>query len=1044
MPESLNENAVELFAIEKLTEMGFQFRVGSELADAGLAPSHGLIGSVLRDAILDLNPQLKADRETVEQVVRTLRDPRQPTFIENNRWFHQQLVDGVQVEYTDAKTKERRGTQAQLLDFENPRNNDFLAVRQLTVSTTSGGTSGGGGQARPDLVLFVNGLPLVVIELKDPTNRSADLRMAYDQLNRYRDTVPDLLTPNALIVGSDGLLTRVGSVTSPWSRFAPWRPSQGEEPTLEGLIRDLLMPERLLDYVRGCVVFEEDERGGIVKKVAGYHQFRAVRKTRDAVLDAYETVRAGDSDTSGGRGGVVWHTQGSGKSLTMLMLAGALIREPRLENPTVVVVTDRNDLDEQLFGTFVGGRDLLRQTPVMAESRAHLGELLDRAAGGVVFTTIQKFAESHERVSQRTNVVVMTDEAHRSQYGFVDGGARFMREALPGATFVGFTGTPIEKADANTRGVFGEYADVYDVKQAVDDGATVPIYYEPRIVKLTVDEAGAAEAERLIAEAAGQSEADGDADVRVRMLDLIGAPDRVERLAAFIVEHWEQRRRAMEGKAMVVTASRDIAARLYAAIAALRPDWHADDDEQGAMKVVMTSGPDDPEPMRRHARSKAERKRLADRFKDPATDFRLAIVCDMWLTGFDVPCAHTMYLDKPLVGHNLMQAIARVNRVYGDKPGGLIVDTINLTDALADALDVYANATASDDKPVKAIQDQAVPALLEAFEAIGVFFAGFDYTRALDATPREVVPLYLAAADYVLAQPGQKSETEDKDGGPNPGYQHFAVLVKRLATAFALAVPRDETRKIAPHLAFFQHMLASIRKDLDDRRDHSTSNGTAHRDVNLAVRQVLGGAVDAGEVIDLFAVAGLDDARLDILSEEFLGRVSVMEQKNLALEALRKLLQDQIKSSERRNLVQARRFREALEDAMMKYTNKQITTAEMIAHLIELAHVVREERARGRAEGMSEEEIAFYDALAENGSAKEVMKSDALREMARKLTEMIRVMPKLDWTQRESVRADLRRKVRRLLALYGYPPDLSEDATALVLKQAELSTTESV
>ncbi len=1024
----MNEQQVELEAVARLAELGIPTRLGSELPEAGLQPHAGLIGPVLRDALIKLNPEI--DHDAIEQVVRTLRQPPHPTLIENNRWFHTLITDGVEVEYKDSKTQERRGGRARLIDFENPEKNDFLVVRQLTLQPdTSGGRT-----IRPDLVLFVNGLPLVTIELKDPTNADADLQTAYRQLQRYRDAAPELFIPNLLVVASDGLLTRVGSLTSPWSRFAPWRPLEGGEPSLEALIRGLLLPGALIDYLRACVIFEEDQAGTIIKKVAGYHQFRAVQKARASVLAALQA----DSGGGDGRGGVVWHTQGSGKSLTMLMLAGALIRDERMANPTIVVVTDRNDLDQQLFDTFAAGRALLRQPPEMAESREDLGRRLDRASGGVVFTTIQKFAEAHEKVSERTNIVVMADEAHRSQYGFVDGGARRMREALPGATFVGFTGTPISKLDANTRGVFGEYADVYDVRQSVADGATVPIYYEPRIIKLTVDEAGAAEVEKVIASLA-QADDEGtppDEDVKVRMLDLIGAPDRVAQLAKFIVEHWEKRRGAMEGKAMVVTSSRDIAARVYDEIRNIRPEWHDDDDTSGGggMKVVISGGPDDPEHLLPHVRTKEQRKRLAERFKDPKDDFRLAIVCDMWLTGFDVPCAHTMYLDKPLAGHNLMQAIARVNRVYGDKPGGLIVDTINLTDELADALAIYADASGKDDKPVQQVQDEAVPMMEEAFTAVRDFFAEFDYGRALNAEPRAVLTVYMHAADYVLMQPGtDKNGNPAEIAGENPGWKRFRGLVKKLSTAFALAVPHESTQPVAPHLAFFQNLSAAIKKRLSDDSPGTTSGaGEGGQDIDLAVRQVLGGAVDAGEVIDLFAAAGLEEARLDILSDEFLGRVAAMEQKNLALEALRKLLADQIKLSERRNLVQSRRFREALEDAMLRYTNKQITTAEMIAKLLELAEFVRNERQRGNAEGMSEEEIAFYDALAENGSAKAVMKSDALREMARKLTEMMAQMPKLDWTQRESVRADLRRQVRRLLARYGYPPDLSEDATQLV------------
>jgi type I restriction enzyme R subunit len=670
---------------------------------------------------------------------------------------------------------------------------------------------------------------------------------------------------------------------------------------------------------------------------------------------------------------------------------------------------------------------------VQADSREHLRELLDRASGGVIFTTIHKFTEAHGTISERANVVVMADEAHRSQYGFVEGGAKWMRDALPNATFVGFTGTPLMAGDRVTRHVFGEYADVYDIRQAVLDGATVPIYYEPRIVKLTIDEKGAAEAEKKIAEAAKADENGEEAaeNIRVPIEALYGAPERLERVAKFVVEHWEKRRAAMEGKAMLVTMSRDIAARLYEEIRKLRPQWHDDDDSRGAMKVVMTGSTDEAPLLARHARGKAERKALAERFKDPADDFRLAIVVDMWLTGFDVPCAHTMYLDKPLAGHNLMQAIARVNRVYGEKPGGLVVDLIGLTDPLADALKTYANATGDKDKPVKTVQDEAVPAMQSAFEQLRDFFHGFDYSAALGAAPKNVLRVYQWAIDYVL-------DVKHKVG-EETGWKRFRGMVKRLSTAFALAVPRIETDRIAPHLAFFQTVSAMIRKRLTDEGGGDTSRGGSP-DIDAAVRQVIGDAVDAGNVIDLFSAAGLDEARLDILSEEFLQRVSALEQKNLALETLRKLLNDQIKISERSNLVQAQKFREALEKAMISYTNKQITTAEMIAQLLELAKWVREAKRKGEDLGLTGEETAFYDALAENGSAKNVMKSDTLRLMARELAEMVKKMPKLDWTQRESVRADLRRSVRRLLAKFGYPPDLSEDATQLVLKQAELST----
>ncbi|MGA7176147.1 MAG: type I restriction endonuclease subunit R, partial [Candidatus Acidiferrales bacterium] len=790
---------------------------------------------------------------------------------------------------------------------------------------------------------------------------------------------PDLFIPNLLLVVSDGALTRVGSLTSGHDRFMPWRPAEGGKPTLEALIRELFDASALLDYLRTCVTFEEDHLGEIAKKVAGYHQFRAVRKTRASVLNALKLpVGTGD-----GRGGVVWHTQGSGKSLTMLMLAGTLIREPVMANPTIVVVTDRNDLDDQLVGTFAMGRALLRQDPVQSESREHLKNLLDRAAGGVILTTIHKFAEAYGRVSERSNIIVMADEAHRSQYGFVEGGARWMREALPNATFVGFTGTPLERDDKNTIHVFGEYSDVYDIRQSVEDGATKPLYYESRIVRLTVDSAGAAAAEQKLKEAAAADRSGFDLqdDIRVPLEALVGAPERIDRLAAFIVEHWEKRRAAMEGKGMIATMSRDIAARLYEAIRALRPAWHDPDDDHGAMKVVVTGSSDDPEPLRSHVRMKDARKRLAERFKDPASEFRLAIVCDMWLTGFDCPSAHTMYIDKPLAGHNLMQAIARINRVYGDKPGGLIVDMLGLADQLADALATYTQAGGTGEA-VRKVQDEAVPAMQSSFEKLRSFFYGFNYSGALGTDQRRVLNVYVGAVDHVFAQ--------------TDGWLRFRTMVKELSAAFALAVPRPETDQVVEHLAFYQRVVAMIRKRL---MDDSTGNGRGrNRDIDAAVRQVIGGAVDAEQVIDLFAAAGLEEARLDILSDDFLERVSALEQKNLAMETLRKLLNDQIRSNERTNLVQSRKFREALEDAMLRYTNKAISTAEMIARLIDLAKHLRDAQRHGEELGLSIEETAFYDALGENGSAKEVMKSDTLRLMARELAEMVKRMPKLDCT----------------------------------------------
>ena len=1016
----LSEQFVEDLTSLHFGETGVAVKCSTEIEDAGERgdASEVILKGRLAAALHRLNPDLPHD--SIEEVLRILPRSPHPTLIQNNIWFHSLLTDGVEIEYRETKSGEIRGGHARLVDFDDPSANDLLVVRQLTVTGTSGKV------ICPDLTVFLNGMPVALIELKDPTDTQANASVAIDQLDRYMQTAPDLFVPNLVLVVSDGMLTRVGSITSGRSRFMPWRPiddSEGDAaPTLEALIRGLFERRTLVDYLRTCVTFEEDERGEIAKKIAGYHQFRAVRKARASVLACLKPP----SGTGDGRGGVIWHTQGSGKSLTMLMLAGGLIRESLMTNPTIVMITDRNDLDDQLFETFAAGRLLLRQAPVQAASREHLKALLDRAAGGVAFTTIHKFAEAHGVISERSNVVVMADEAHRSQYGFVEGGARWMREALPNATFVGFTGTPLERDDKNTVHVFGSYTDVYDIRQAVDDGATRPLYYESRVIKLKVDEEGAHVAEQKVEYVANldRSRAGMEDGIRVPLESVVGAQERIERLATFIVEHWEKRRAAMEGKAMVVTMSRDIAARLYEAIRSLRPDWHHDDDELGTMKVVVTGTNEDPEPLRNHVRTKAARKRLAERFKAPDNELRLVIVCDMWLTGFDCPPAHTMYLDKPLAGHSLMQAIARVNRVYGDKPGGLIVDLLGLADQLADALATYTQAGGTGEA-VRRVQNEAVPAMQAAFEKLRDFFHGCDYEQALDAKPQAVLPVYLRSIDHVFGQ--------------NDGWKRLRTLVKEFSAAFALAVPRPETETLTPHLAFFQHVVAMIRKRLSDETESGTVQAR-QRDIDAAVRQVIGGAIDAHEVIDLFAAAGLSEARLDILSDEFLGRVAALEQKNLALETLRKLLNDQIRIAERTNIVQSRRFREALEDAMLRYTNRAVTTAEMISRLIDLAKGLREAQRRGEELGLSSEETAFYDALAENKSAREAMQNDTLRLMARKLSEMVKKMPKLDWTQRESVRANLRRNVRRLLAKYGYPPDLAEEATQLVLRQAELST----
>ncbi|WP_019571484.1 type I restriction endonuclease subunit R [Thioalkalivibrio sp. ALMg3] len=1013
----MNEDRVERAALGWFEALGFDTAHGADLSPDAVSPQRGsfeqvVLESRLRSILRRVNPELPD--EAIEQAVRVVMRPPEPTLEQNNRWLHRLLRDGVDVEYRTA-SGETRGDKARLLNTEHPANNDWLAVNQFTVQC-------GNATRRPDLVVFVNGLPLVVVELKDPSNEQADLWSAYRQLQDYKEKIPTLFTYNALLAISDGDRTRVGSLTADADRFAPWRATDTDrmpgEPTLETFIKGLFEPGACVDYLRHCITFEEDERSGaIIKKVAAYHQFRAVRRARASVKKALKAP-AGRGD---GRGGVIWHTQGSGKSLTMLMLAGALISDEQLANPTVVVVTDRNDLDGQLFGTFATGRALLRQAPEQAESREDLSARLNRASGGVVFSTIQKFEERGAAVSDRANIVVLADEAHRSQYGFLEGGARWMRDAIPNATFVGFTGTPLEGDDKSTPAVFGDYADIYDIRQAINDNATVPIFYEMQLVKLVPDEQGVREAEeelqvRLAAEAdkAGQEVAPY---IRVPLEQLVGARERLRQVAQQIVEHFEQRRQVIEGKGMAVCMSRTICMDLYDQIIALRPDWHADDDEAGFIKVIMTGSATEGERVMQHARTKARREALARRYKDPDDDLRLVIVCDMWLTGFDCPPMHTMYLDKPLAGHNLMQAIARVNRVFGDKPGGVVVDFLGIADQLRDAVQTYTQA-GGEGRPVEDIQNEAVPLMERQFEALKDFFNGLDYSGFADGNEAAQIRAVTAGADYIFEQ--------------TDGKQRFMDMVTSLSKAFSLAVPRPETEAIRDDLAYFQAVRAAIRKRLADDGPPPGSDNRA------AVRQVLSGAIASDGVIDLFQAAGLGGQDVGILSEEFLGQLAGMPQKNLALETLRKLLSDQIRSRERVNIVQSQGFRESLEAVLTRYTNRAITTAQVIEELIGLARTIRDAVHRGEETGLSEDELAFYDALASNESARQVIADEILRQIAHELSDRIKAKATLDWTQRDSVRADMRRTVRRLLAKYGYPPDAQEAATQLVIRQAEL------
>lgn len=1015
----LTEATVERAALAWFEALGYDTARGADISPGSESPLRDSYESVtlapkLRAALRQINDHLPED--TIEEVMRVACRPPEPTMEQNNRWFHRLLTEGINVEYRTAEG-ETRGDKAWLVDFDKPSNNDWLVVNQFTVKE-------GNHTRRPDLVVFLNGMPIAAIELKDPTEEQTDIWKAYQQLQDYKQKVPALFTYNALLAVSDGDSTRVGSLTAGADRFSPWRSmedaAQPGEPTIESLIKGLFEPEAMLDYLQHCIVFEEDDRTGqIIKKIAGYHQFRAMRSARTSITEALKQP-AGEGD---GRGGVIWHTQGSGKSLTMLMLSGALIDEPAMANPTIVMITDRNDLDGQLFDTFSAGRALLRQAPEQAESRADLTVKLDRASGGLIFTTIQKFEEQGGPVSDRSNIVVMADEAHRSQYGFLDGGARWMREAIPNATFIGFTGTPLEREDRNTLAVFGDYADIYDIRQAIADNATVPIFYEMRLVKLSIDDDAVDEAAQQLAEAEN-ADLDGRevADtVRIPLEQLVGSEERLEEVAANIVEHFEKRREAIEGKGMIVCMSREICMDLYDAIVTLQPEWHAEEDTDGFIKVVMTGGPSSggssEDRVAQHARTKTRREALSRRYKNPEDEFRLVIVCDMWLTGFDCPPMHTMYLDKPLAGHSLMQTIARVNRVFGEKPGGVVVDFLGIADQLRDAVRTYTQA-GGEGTPVEEIQNQAVPAMQEHFERLRAFFNGHNYEAFSGGTATHQLQALTCGVDFVLGQ-------ED-------GKRRFLSMVGALSKMFALAVPREETEAIRDHLAFYQSVRAAILKRLSDEGPPRLP------DTRAAVRQVLAGAIASEGVIDLFAAAGLPEANIGILSDEFLEQLAGMPEKNLALETIRKLLNDQIRSRERVNIVQSRTFREALEEILIRYNNRAITTAQIIEELIGLARTIVESDRRGEEQGLDQQELAFYDALADNESAREVMQDDTLKRIAQELAVKIKAKSTLDWAQRDAVRADMRRSVRRLLTKYGYPPNLQEAATQLVIRQAEL------
>ena len=1037
---TVTESVVEEVGLNWIESLGWTVALGADIApDAPGAErsnyGEALLECRLRDGLARLNPAIPA--AAVDDAYRSITRTEGPTLENNNRGFHRMLVEGVTVEFR-TRDGAMRGAQVRVIDFENPDNNDWLAVNQFTVTEDN-------NTRRPDIVLFVNGLPLGVIELKNPTDQDATIWTAWQQLQTYKAELPTLFSMNEILMVSDGIQARIGSLTARREWFKPWRTISGEtlaDPhmtELQVMLEGTCSRHRFLSLVRDFIVFEDDGSGALVKKMAGYHQFHAVQVAVTETLRAarlqrkvnriaeargrYESGRKPGGKLGDRRIGVVWHTQGSGKSLTMAFYAGAIIREPSMANPTIVVLTDRNDLDDQLFGTFSRCQDLLRQPPVQAESRADLRRRLTVESGGVVFTTIQKFfpeekGDTHPTLSQRRNIVVIADEAHRSQYDFIDGFARHMRDALPRASFVGFTGTPIELQDANTRAVFGDYISIYDIQRAVADGATVPIYYESRLAKLSLDEIERPRIDPEFEEATEGEEVQRKEKLKTRWAQLeaiIGTEKRLGLVAQDIVDHFEKRLEALTGKAMVVCMSRRICVELCRELARLRPDWHHDDDDKGCLKVVMTGSASDSVDWQPHIRNKPRRELLANRFRDAGDELQMVLVRDMWLTGFDAPSLHTMYVDKPMRGHGLMQAIARVNRVFKDKPGGLVVDYLGLAHELKRALATYTESGGTGETAFD--QLEAVAVMLEKYEVCCGLFHGFDWSKWVDGTPQERLGLLPAAQEHILVLEN--------------GKDRCVQSVRELSQAFALAVPHEEAIRIRDDVAFFQAVQSVLSK-------RSPAEVRSQEELDHAVRQIISRAVTSEGVVDIFAAAGLDKPDISILSDEFLAEVRGMPHRNLAVELLQKLLKGELVTRRRKNVVQARSFAEMLEQTLRRYQNRAIEAAQVIEELIQLARELREADARGEELGLSEDEMAFYDALETNDSAVKVLGDETLRTIARELVETVRNNVTIDWTLRENVRAHLRVLVKRTLRRYGYPPDKQEKATRTVLEQAEV------
>lgn len=1066
----LTESEIETLAIERLQALGFDYAYGPEIAPDAARPVRAsfaevLLLSRLRNAVERINPTLPA--AALDEAIKAIQRISSPELLANNEAFHRLLTEGVNVSYQ--KDGNTRGDLVCLVDFANPDNNEFLVVNQFTIIENN-------QNKRPDLILFVNGLPLVVIELKNAADENATIQSAYQQISTYKSTIPSLFTYNGFVIVSDGLEAKAGSISAGLSRFMAWKSVDGKAEAshlvsqLETLINGMLNKATLLDLIRHFIVFEKSSKEdpvtkqisiSTVKKLAAYHQYYAVNAAVISTLRASaEATGIAQNPASYGlpdvrtqpkgdrKAGVVWHTQGSGKSLSMVFYTGKIVLA--LNNPTVVVITDRNDLDDQLFDTFAASSQLLRQEPKQVEDRQQLKELLKVASGGIIFTTIQKFQPEegnvYETLSERRNIVVIADEAHRTQYGFkaktveekneagevigqkiVYGFAKYMRDALPNATYLGFTGTPIESTDVNTPAVFGNYVDVYDIAQAVEDGATVRIYYESRLAKVQLSDEG----KKLVAELdeeLGFNNPEQDeltetqkAKTRWTQIEaLIGSEKRIQNIAQDIVTHFTQRQEVFAGKGMIVSMSRRIAADLYEAIIALKPEWHSDDLSKGVIKVVMTASSSDGPQLAKHHTTKQQRRNLAERMKDPQDELKLVIVRDMWLTGFDAPSMHTLYIDKPMKGHNLMQAIARVNRVYGDKPAGLVVDYLGIAADLKQALSFYSDAGGKGDPAIA--QEQALDLMHEKLEVVQQLYHGFDYKLYLSADTSKKLSLILAAEEHIL--------------GLDDGKKRYVNEVTALSQAFAIAIPHDEAMDVKDEVAFFQAVKARLAKF------DSTGEGRTDESIETTIRQVIDKALVSEQVIDVFDAAGIKKPDISILSDEFLMELKNYEHKNLALEVLKKLLNEEIKVREKTNLIQSRSLMEMLQNSIKRYQNKIITAAELMDELIKVSKEIVHGDSEAERMKLSPLEFAFYTAVANNDSAKELMQQDKLRELAVVLLQRVRENASIDWTIKESVKAKLKVIVKRTLRQFGYPPDMEILATETVLRQAELIASE--